>query len=487
MGFEGINDPKEATDAEILARDGCNTRSFLVELQDQAFPEQENAYQMNFDLIGNYLGRYLTHTKPAWSNKSFANFNAPDNWAAYPARTLSPSIAKAFSSIAQYTQEDGLEYHWALIIRAKALLHLTDLYGPFPVGLSGSEKSSYDAQGDIYKALLKDLDKATDFLRLANDDNKKSFHATTDKIYGGNINKWIKFANSLKLRMAIRMRFVEPELAKTVAEKAVREGVIESNEDNAYRVYNPLGLYKTSVEWGDSRMCADIDAYMSGYNDPRLAKYFKNAKQISSRAIIGCLAGSEITDNETAKKLYSAANIQANGKGVWLTAAEMYFCRAEGALEGWEMNGNAENLYNQGIKTSFEQWGAIGAEEYIQNSTDRPMAYVDATGGFGSTQPAPSEITIKWAEDGSQLERIITQKWIALFPLGQEAWCELRRTGFPKVFDIQTSKNGSSLKVPNRIPFDVNERTNNAEAYKDALQKLGGLDNYDTKMWWQRP
>lgn len=74
--------------------------------------------------------------------------------------------------------------------------------------------------------------------------------------------------------MAIRMRLAEPEYARTVAEQAVADGVITSNADNATILYVPNGLYKTSVEWGDSRACADIESYMTGYNDPRLTQYF---------------------------------------------------------------------------------------------------------------------------------------------------------------------------------------------------------------------
>ena len=99
-----------------------------------------------------------------------------------------------------------------------------------------------------------------------------------------------------------------------------------------------------------------------------------------------------------------------------------------------------------------------------------------------------STITPKWDSSVSteeQLERIITQKWIALYPNGQEAWSEIRRTGYPKVFDLPVDT-GTGLQVPNRIPYDPNEQTRNAAAYRAGVALLGGPDDYTTRLWWQK-
>ena len=185
--------------------------------------------------------------------------------------------------------------------------------------------------------------------------------------------------------------------------------------------------------------------------------------------------------------VYSAANIEQSSRGVWMTAAEMTFCRAEGALAGWSgMGGSVEDLYNQAIRLSFEQWGASGVDAYLADATSTPAAYVDAEGGFGKAMPAASTITIKWddsASDEVKLERLITQKWIAGFPNGDEGWAELRRTGYPKVFDVART---TTIKVANRIPFCTEEPINNKDNYEKAVQLLGGADNYTTKLWWQR-
>ena len=103
--------------------------------------------------------------------------------------------------------------------------------------------------------------------------------ADADKVYGGKMNQWCKFANSLKLRMAIRMRFVNQDEAQRIAVEAYKAGVIEQNEDNCAITYIPNGQYKTSVDWGDSRACADLESYMNGFGDPRIYQYFKNTEE----------------------------------------------------------------------------------------------------------------------------------------------------------------------------------------------------------------
>ena len=167
----------------------------------------------------------------------------------------------------------------------------------------------------------------------------------------------------------------------------------------------------------------------------------------------------------------------------------MAFCRAEGALAGWSgMGGSVQELYEEGIRLSFDQWGVKGVDNYLADDSSTPADYVDAEGGYGAGHSKMSAITIKWDEsatDEQKLERLIVQKWIALYPDGQEAWCEIRRTGYPKVFPVAQTT-AYDIEVPNRIPFDYTEETNNKANYDRAVQLLGGADNYATKRWWQK-
>ncbi|MCS2438108.1 SusD/RagB family nutrient-binding outer membrane lipoprotein [Bacteroides ovatus] len=116
--------------------------------------------------------------------------------------------------------------------------------------------------------------------------------AKYDKVYDGDFEKWVKFANSLKLRMAIRIRFADREYARQMAEEAINHsiGVITSNEDNATSLGTKNQLYTVLVQWPDQCVSADITSYMKGYNDPRMSKYFKRKRAIKEMMIMwGCV------------------------------------------------------------------------------------------------------------------------------------------------------------------------------------------------------
>ena len=482
-GFEETNRPGDKLNADELNRDGYAAGSFLIQLQNEAFPEQENNYQMHTDLIGNYCGRYFTYANGGF-NANFVCMNAPTGWVDSPFKDA-PKTTTAFNDIRRITDGKGVTYAMALLLRAQSLLRLTDTYGPFPIGADENDEKAYSSQKDVYNMLFGDINNAIEILTP---NTELIVNALYDNIFGGSVAKWMKFANSLKLRMAIRIRFVEPRLAKQYAEEAVAAGVMTTNDDNLAITYEPNGLYKTSVEWGDTRACADIESYMSGYKDARQQKFFKPAEITGNRAIIGCRAGAKIGSKDIATKLYSMANVDKNDRGVWMTAAEMFFNRAEGATLGWNMGGTAKELYEQGIKTSFEQWGASGADSYLADATSVPANYADAEGGYGGSAVAVSKISVKWDDNASaeqNQERISVQKWIAMFPNGDEGWAEIRRSGYPKVF-ASAQGPGSDLTTPNRIPFCSTEPVNNPTNYAAAVQMLGGQDTYITPMWWQR-
>ena len=489
-GFENANKPGDKASSEELNRDNYMTGNFLKNLLNYTFPEQENDYQMDYDLIGNYLGRYFTYANSGFSTKNFVLCNASESWYTYPLRYLKPKIESNFEEIKRITNGEGLTYALALVLRAQGYLTLTDMYGPLIIGADESDANAYSSQKDVYASILNDLDAATAVIAPAvAADASATVASDYDQVYQGKLSAWLKYANSLKLRIAIRMRFVEPEQAKQIGEQAVKDGVMTSNDDNLTISYTPNGLYKTSVEWGDTRACADIESYMNGYHDPRIEKYFSPAATQGDRKIVGMRAAANVGNKTTADALYSAANVGQSDRGIWMTAAEVTFCRAEGALAGWSgMGGTVDELYNEAVTLSFEQWGVTGASEYLNNDTYRQADYVDADGGYGGNATARSTITIKWddkASDDQKLERLITQKWIAMYPNGQEAWCDLRRTGYPKVF-APAQSSAANLSVANRIPFDPQERIRNKTNYDKAVQLLGGTDDYATKMWWQK-
>ena len=333
--FVDINRPGSKLSPDELKRDNYAVGSFLIQMQGVAFPEQENAYQTMIDFVGNYLGRYTTYTKELPKNHTL--FNASNAWCAWPA-SYAPPIVSAFNEVVKLNGKENISYAWALILRAQAFLRFTDIYGPFPLSMNNGSDEVYSSQRDIYLQLINDLNEATTL--IASDTHlaqERETLASYDLVYKGDFNQWRKFANSLKLRIAVRISSVEPVMARSLAEQAVRDGIIEENEDNCTISYHKSGLWTTAVSWGDSRICADIESYMTGYKDPRMSKYFLQPISTGVRRFIGCRAGAPIGSNVVAKRLYSTVNVSQTTPGIWLTASEMAFCKAEGVLRGWNM------------------------------------------------------------------------------------------------------------------------------------------------------
>ena len=187
---------------------------------------------------------------------------------------------------------------------------------------------------------------------------------------------------------------------------------------------------------------------------------------------------------------FSAINDDIHTSRVQLmTTSEVYFLRAEAALRGWAGAGSAQANYEMGITTSFEQHGAAGSGAYMADNTSTPADYVDPVNASNNVT-ALSSITVSWNAGGTNeenLERIITQKWIAMFPEGQEAWSEFRRTGYPKIFPVVSNQSGGVVDTDiqiRRIPFVDSELSTNPNGVVGAVTQLGGADNAGTRLWW---
>ena len=188
--------------------------------------------------------------------------------------------------------------------------------------------------------------------------------------------------------------------------------------------------------------------------------------------------------------LYSKQIISSTDPYLWMNAAEVTFLRAEGALRGWAMGGEAQALYEKAVSLSFDERKASGADAYVKDDEKVPADYVDPMGEY--SHDAVSTITIAWepgaANFEKNLERIITQKWIAIFPLGVEAWAEHRRTGYPKLLPVVENKDpNNSVNVtigPRRLPFPADEYNSNPTYIGQAVQMLNGPDAAGTRLWW---
>lgn len=497
-GYESANqDPGGATEEE-MDRDGYRLSSSFRTIGNFIIPVEVNTNQFTDCLLGGSYGGYLADSNDGFNGKNFATYNPEDHWSRVMFNDIIPKVYAARKSVSDLT-DDPVPLAAADIMAVMAISRVTDTYGPIPfsqIGVDGAMQAPYDSQQEVYNEMFRMLDNSIEVLT---ERPTEDFSPKVDDVYGGIVMKWIKLANSMKLRLAIRISKADPTLAQQKAEEAVNHiyGVIADPSESAYKSSpgkNPFRVVTYEYNEGDSRISADIASYMNGYNDPRREKYF-TPSQFTSPTITNGYHGLRSGINMPgggAIKLYSNMNVSVDSKLLWMNAAECAFLKAEGALYGWNMGGTPEQFYKQGVELSFNELGVGGADQYLKDGKSKPMGYKDPM-GLHSYTGSPSDITIKWDDSDSQekqLERIITQKWIANFPLGLEAWADYRRTGYPKLMEVVVNNSSGTVdskRMARRLPYPQLEYEDNRENVLNAVnQHLKGPDNLGTDVWWAK-
>ncbi|MDC1106855.1 SusD/RagB family nutrient-binding outer membrane lipoprotein [Prolixibacteraceae bacterium] len=508
-----------------------NSNTFKVEevstgplfgpVQKNIFQELHWKYQIQENLNGDLYSGYMAPPTPFNSDHFNSTYSLMDNWNATPYDYRMTGVMKPVHSILKLTGERSKDFiAIAKILRVAAMHQVTDTYGPLPYSSYGMYEtySPYDSQEEIYTSFFKDLEEADQYLKeyIENNPGKSAFKKY-DYIFGGDYTKWRKYCNSLRLRLAMRISNKDFIKAKEEAEKAVSNGVLTDPKDivGMLDVNNDNPLYIISNVWHDAKLGANMESILVGLKDPRLEKFFlptDNIKAIELGPNYTLSTGEEVRFQgirngiRLVKKKdrinYSTLGApwqvdQQKGTPIYLMfPAEMYFLRAEGALKGFNMNGSAEDLYRQGIEASMSQWEVTSdkSEGYLEDATSHPSDYVDPVNQEYNIKAA-SHVTIKWDSSLSKeekLEKIITQKWIANFPIGQEAWSEFRRTGYPKLQDLKTNDSYSfetgqvdSEIMIRRLPFPTSEvKNNNSEMLKACKLLSTGKNNAGTRLWW---
>lgn len=486
--YEQINtNPGDAT-PDDMNKDGYIISSLLTTLQSNVVPVDVFASQFIDGLCGCPLGGYLADSG-TWDYR-ISLYNATDDWMRPAFSDIIPKIFSNYSKLLVAT-EDPVIRSVARVLRVAAMHRTTDIYGPIPfsqMGADGKLIAPYDSQKKVYDELFKELDAAIEVLTANRTSN---FTPSADKVFAGSVDKWVKFANSLKLRIAMRLAYVDPGLAQQKAEQAAADAMV-SNADNAFMSVATNPYYVRLYDWnnGESRISADIASYMNGYKDPRRAAYFTTTTVEVNDHFNGLRSGIPNSDVNKSNEFYSNMVLKVSSPLLWMNAAEVALLKAEGALRGWAMGGDAKSLYERGIDLSFEQHQASGAAVYKADAVNQPMSYVDPSGRAVNNGPKPSTITVAWDDNASEteanLERIITQKWIAIFPLGQEAWAEYRRTGYPRLLPAPEASGMGVAKggMAARLPYPQDEFRMNQTNYLDALTMLAGADDMATRLWW---
>jgi hypothetical protein len=350
----------------------------------------------------------------------------------------------------------------------------------------------YDTQESIYRDIIAKLDEANTLL------DADGLPIAGDILFGNDIDKWKKFANSLRLRLLLRMSardagFVTTEMSKMIAAPATYP-IFEDNSDNAGLVYlgaapnnNPINENRKSRD--DHRVSKNfIDMMVTTYGDYRIMVFadpstgnddFVGIPNGLTSADAAAYAGNGLANTSKIGSYMAAATTP----GMLMSYAELEFILAEAALKGYIPGGAAaaQAHYEAGIEGSFEQF-----REPLQAIFDEHSG--DAYGGLAIGDGYTVDDEMDWVITGAApwntangLKLIAEQKYIAMFDQGLQAWFEWRRTGFPVLTPAVSGQNGG--KIPVRVPYPQIEATRNGSNLSAAIGRQGA-DDLNTRVWW---
>ncbi len=460
-------------------------------------------HQIEHNLVHESFIRHLATPTPFVSGVNNTTYYI--TWNTYWDRIYNNIMAPA-RQVIQIAEADGYDVFvsWAKLLRILGTSRLTAYHGPLIYTNYGSSEQDilYDSEETLYTTWFSELDEILTVFK-ANKDYVGM--ANFDATYDGDVESWIRFTNSLRLRLAMRLVNIAPDLAKTQGEKAINDedGLIMTNDENMYislygGSFNPATI---CFSWNDTRMSATMESILIGYKDGRIEKYFEPVedaslvtdhpdypyKGIRNGALL--VAKADRTDYSTISTDFKTVESRR-----LFAACETNFMLAEAALRGWDVDETAQTYYEEGVRLSFAEWGASGVDEYLLDDTSTPLDYDDPRAeGAVNDFVSRIEISVAWdeaADNEVKLERIMTQKWIAGYMNTVETWVDHRRTGYPKLpYNYKNDSNAdwgiiAADDFIKRMPFVTDERDNNPVGVADATEKLGGADLISTRLWW---
>lgn len=495
--FEEINTNPNGITPELFEQDFNHIKGgFAPMFNNIQVLTPEWVYQLQQGLNCDIWSGYMATPTPFAGGVNNTTYSLVDGWNGFIWDYAYRNVMFNAYDIANKTKDRYDQFYaLSLILKVEGMHRVTDTFGPIIYSDFGSQATTieYDSQEEVYNQMFEELDFAVAELTTRYNAGEESTFVSTDLSgYNGDYKAWVKFANTLRLRLAMRIVKVNPVLAKLEAEKAIAHefGVMTVNED-LFKIVSPVytnPIATISNSWLDIRMSADMESILRGYEDPRIASYFNVSTQFPGE-YKGVRTGIELIAKADHQDFSGIGSVVSSNEIVLMTTAEAYFLRAEGALRGWDMGGTAQDFYEQGIEMSFNQRGVSGAAAYKVDNVKTPIAYVDPNFPVNNSAPV-NNVTIAWDDADTneiKLQKIITQKWIGGFPEGQEAWSDYRRTGYPKLFPVLVNYSGGTITTqfgPRRINFVQSERTNNPGGVASGISNLGGPDNGGTRVWW---
>ncbi|MCB0639521.1 MAG: SusD/RagB family nutrient-binding outer membrane lipoprotein [Lewinella sp.] len=410
---------------------------------------------------------------------SFDLFDWGDQSGTWNGLYLSIRNAKSLQTIATESSLPSYEAV-SIILQSWMFQILTDMWGDIPYSEASQAYAeeaifgpAYDAQEDVYVGLLANLEKANELLSASDLPAIKG-----DIIFDGDLEKWRKFGNSLRLRVAMRLSEVQPATAQAEIAKVynapAQYPVMERNDDNASLTYlsafpnaQPIteaNRYRVG-SYNEYRISETLEGVLRSYNDPRLdffADPTANSVAEGNPMISGMKNG--IVDGPAYEykggdAFLSKFNISffhfspnAN-EGRLMTYSEVAFIYAEAAQRGW-ITADAAEWYAAGVTANFDYWSVAMPADYL-------------------TASAPYD---------GELETIANQKYIALFYIDYQGFIEYKRTGFPST--IQPGPDAFYSTYPSRFEYPSKEQALNGASYNAALNRQGP-DEITTPVWWE--
>jgi len=453
---------------------------FLFTNAEHAMMDQVTSTSVNFNVFRLFAQQWTETSYPQESQYDLTGRSIPDrHWATYyrdvirdyqEAKSILQSQKANFTGSPADLKVLENKIYVIDILTAYSYGILVDTFGDIPyteaLDILNKPQPKYDDAQTIYKDLISKLTTAATSL----DQSSDSFGAA-DLIYGGNTAKWAKFANTVRLRMAINMDDVDHTYANTEALAAVAAGVIINNADSAYLNYatlqpnaNPLYVDLVASGRDDFVPANTFVNKMNALADPRRAKFFTEYPEGSGNYAGGVYGVLNVYDNYS----HITETIQdPTYPGVLLTASEVQFLLAEAVERGIAVGGTAESHYNSAITLSMQDWGVAAADitTYLAKPT---VAYATAT--------------------GSWKQKIGEQSWIALYNRGFEAWTSYRRLDFPVLAAPPVTyddADGPTTVVPRRYSYPNSEQTLNTDNYAAAAAKIGS-NGTSKRIFWDK-
>lgn len=402
----------------------------------------------------------------------------------------------------------------AKILKVYIFAKLTDLYGDIPYFNAGKGYTDnifqprYDKQEDIYADFFKELDEAVNLL----DTSKPGVRG--DLFYGGSPEKWKKFGNSLRLRLGYRLVKVAPAEAEAQVKAAINGGIMESNDDICMTEHGEYSfqagenrgngrsqVFQASENSEGYRLTNTLVNFMKNTADPRLPIYggtylgvngSEYGQDITEYLQLGITHGAmwwnewndygDLVDDEgnyiayvphISKHMQPSKYVAAlNAPFFHMTYAEVEFLLAEAAIRNWGAT-NAEEHYRKAIEASMAHCALYPGAPVI--SEDEVNSFIDAN-------PLPAS-----APDNMRV--IHEQMWVNFYMNGVEAYADYRRSGYPELEPFESVEwysSGTGGVIPRRFYYPDFEAINNPESYQEAIDRLGGSDDWLKPVWWDK-